>query len=59
VIKDLHLDFYIDDDLSLLRHVAKSSHKTKFFWLTPQTSAKKLPENIFAISELSEIFKRN
>ena len=56
VINQLHLDLYIDDDLSLLRHVAKNNEKTKFFWLTSQKTSNLLPQNIFAISNLSQIF---
>jgi len=56
VLKQLHLDLYVDDDLSLLKHVAKNNKDTKFFWLTPQKPQKSLPENIFAVSKLGEIF---
>lgn len=55
VIKRLDLDLYIDDDLSLIRHAAKTSPKTKFFWLKTFSDATDLPPNIFAISKLSEI----
>lgn len=57
VLKNLKLDMYIDDDLSLLRHVAKDNPKTKFFWLTPFVIEQRLPKNIFPISQLSEILK--
>jgi hypothetical protein len=57
VLKKLKLDMYIDDDLSLLKHVAKDNPKTKFFWLTPFTKDERLPKNIFPITQLSEIVK--
>ncbi|HZE87163.1 MAG TPA: hypothetical protein VE090_03045 [Methylomirabilota bacterium] len=56
VLKQLRLDFYIDDDLSLLRHVAKGNPKTKFFWLNQVHTKQPLAKNIFPISKLSEIF---
>ncbi|HEX8932142.1 MAG TPA: hypothetical protein VF810_03230, partial [Patescibacteria group bacterium] len=33
ILKQLKLDIYIDDDLSLLKYVAKNNPQTKFFWL--------------------------
>ena len=53
---------YIDDDLSLIRHVAKDNPDTKFFWLETDkemTLSKlhvPLEKNIVAISQLSKIF---
>lgn len=57
VLKKLNLDLYIDDDLSLLRHVAKYNPKTKFLWLNHAKKQAVLPKNIVAISKLSDIFK--
>jgi hypothetical protein len=56
ILKKLQLDLYIDDDLSLLKHVAKSNPKTKFFWLNTTLQTKQLPKNIFEIKKLKEIF---
>ncbi len=56
VIKRLKLNIYVDDDLSLLKHVAKSNIKTKFFWLNQDQNDKALSENIFAISKIKMIF---
>ncbi len=56
VIKKLHLDVYIDDDLSLIKYVAKHNQHTKFFWLNHVTQQKPLANNIFAIHKLEEIF---
>jgi len=58
ILKTLHLDLYIDDDLSLLRHVAKSNPKTKFFWLNHTTESKPLAKNITEIKKLTEIFSK-
>lgn len=55
VIQKLKLDLYIDDDLSLLRHVAKGSEKTFFFWLNPKNNLQKVTSNIYAIKKLSDI----
>lgn len=57
IIKKLNLDIYVDDDLSLIRHVSVGSLKTKFFWLNQDQENKPLTENIFAISNLSKILK--
>lgn len=59
IIKQLHLDYYVDDDLSLLKHVAKDNLKTKFFWFTSHAGGKHLPENISAISKLSRMIDVN
>ncbi len=56
VIKKLKLDMYIDDDLSLLKHVANENKKTKFFWLTNSKENKSKTKNIITISDLSQIF---
>jgi hypothetical protein len=62
ILKKLKLDMYIDDDLSLIRHVAKDNPNTHFYWLETdkaQTLAKlhhPLEKNITAISQLSKIF---
>lgn len=59
ILQKLHLDLYVDDDLSLLRHVAKSNPKTKFFWLNNNDSQQSLPKNISEIRKLNEIFNNN
>ena len=55
VLKKLNLDAYIDDDLSLLKHVSKENNKTKFYWLKTFNKPYGLPKNITAISKLKEI----
>lgn len=57
ILKKLKLDLYVDDDLSLLKHVAKSNPKTKFFWLNHKYDKQSLPKNIFEIKRLEEMFK--
>lgn len=57
IIKNLKLDYYIDDDLSLLNYVAQDNPKTKFFWLTNQSQKTPLPNNIQAISKLQVLNK--
>lgn len=58
VMKYLDLDKYIDDDLSLLKHVAKNNKKTKFYWLNNNSNDRNLPENIVKIEKLEEILKK-
>lgn len=54
VIKKLDLDVYVDDDLAMLRYVAKHNKKTKFFWLNPQRKGH-ISFNITGITRLSDI----
>lgn len=58
IIKDLKLDYYIDDDLALLKYVAEHNPKTKFFWVTQDSPKISLPKNIVAIKQLSEILNK-
>lgn len=57
VIKKLKLDTHIDDDLSLLKFVAKHNPKTKFLWLNDKLGKEPISKNVFPIAELKEIFK--
>lgn len=62
ILKQLKLDIYIDDDLSLLQYVAKDNPKTKFYWL--KTDAYNhylkmhpiLQKNIIPVDNLKQIF---
>lgn len=56
ILQKLNLDSFVDDDLSLVRHVAKDNPKTKFFWLDQHAKSTKIGNNITAIANLSEIF---
>ena len=55
VLKKLDLDMYIDDDLSILKFVAKTNKKIKLYWLNYEYS-KPLGDNLFAVKSLSDIF---
>ena len=55
VLKKLKIDLYVDDDLFLLKHVAKENPKTQFYWLTTSRRKEKLPANIKQIANLTEI----
>ena len=55
IIKEKGLDMYIDDDLHLIKYVAKHMPQTKFYWLNPKISNQALGKNIFAITHLSDI----
>lgn len=51
------LDRFVDDDLPLLQFLAKRHTKVIFFWLNNRNSGK-LEENLYAITNLSEVFKK-
>ena len=55
ILKQLQLDRYVDDDLSLLKHVAKQNKQTLFFWLNHTSKQNSLPRNIHSITKLKEI----
>jgi len=57
ILKKLKLDIFVDDDLSLVRYVAKNNPKTKFFWYDQQAKGKSVEDNIKAITNLGEIFQ--
>jgi hypothetical protein len=56
VIKNLRLDIYVDDDLPLLRYVARHNKRTRFYWLNKKT-AEQMTFNIRGITSLKEIFQ--
>ena len=58
IIKNLQLDAYIDDDLSLLKHVASKNPKVKFYWLNKEMNNKMVTKNIFAITHISDFLKK-
>jgi hypothetical protein len=55
VIKKLALDIYVDDDLALLKYVARHNKRTKFYWLNPKKTGH-ISFNITGITKLSAIF---
>ena len=57
IIKNLKLDYYIDDDLSLLKYVGRHNPKTKFFWVT-ESKKMPLPKNIVISQKLADIFSK-
>ncbi len=57
VLKKLKLDIYIDDDLSLIKYVARDNPKTTFYWFDTIKGKHKIGQNIIAISNLDEIFQ--
>lgn len=57
VLKKLNLDIFIDDDLSLVRYVAKDNPQTKFFWFDQYSKEKIIEKNIKVINKLGEIFE--
>ena len=59
IIKKLHLDLYVDDDLSLIQHVATDNPQTTFFWLNHHTGKKPLARNIFEIKQLPEMLRKH
>lgn len=57
ILQKLNLDIFVDDDLSLVRHVAKNNPKTRFFWFDQHAKEGIISNNIRAITNLGEIFK--
>ena len=57
IIRHLKLDYYIDDDLSLLKYAAEHNPKTKFFWVT-EFKKMTLPKNIVISQQLADIFNK-
>lgn len=56
LIRQLKIYKYVDDDFFLLKYAAKQNPKTKFFWLNNKIS-KPIGKNLFAIKNISEMFK--
>lgn len=54
VVKELKIHKFIDDDLSLLKFLAKENPKTLFFWLNNSVK-KKLSDNLFALTKIDEL----
>lgn len=59
-IRALKLDYYVDDDLDLLKYLLSKKMKTKLFWLdgTPFARKKEIPSSIITIHTLSEILPK-
>lgn len=57
IIKDMKIDRYVDDDLYLLKYVAKHNPKTAFYWLNKNLN-NKLHKNLYAIMHISDIMKQ-
>lgn len=55
VIRKLKIHRYVDDDLPLLKFLAKENPKTKFFWLNEKIKGA-LEKNIIAITHLRKMF---
>lgn len=54
IIKQENIDEFIDDDLDLLKFLAKQNLKTKLFWISDK-SQKNLPQNIIHIKSIAEL----
>lgn len=59
ILCQLKLDIFVDDDLSLVRYVAKDNPQTKFFWYDQHVKQDTIENNIIAINNLGEIFNEN
>lgn len=57
-IKELKLDYYIDDDIDLLKYLASKKIQTKLFWLNGKLFVTKdnVPSSITVVHNLSDIF---
>lgn len=54
IIKKLNIQRYVDDDLPLLRFIAKRVPKSKFFWLNRKRQ-EAFEKNLISITHLSQI----
>lgn len=54
MIKEKNIDVFIDDDLSLLKYLAKNNVKTVFYWLNDD-SDNTMGKNLFAVTTLQKI----
>lgn len=54
ILKEINIDAFIDDDLSLLKFLARENPKVQFYWLNRSKNTKVL-ENLKAISDLKQI----
>lgn len=57
IIKKMHIDRYVDDDLDLLYYLAKHNPTTIFYWFNKKKS-EKLKDNLFAITHLRDIVRK-
>lgn len=55
IIKNLHLNTYVDDDLDLLKFLSKGNPNVSFFWFNKKRQGK-IDNNIFAITKLQQIY---
>ncbi len=56
VIKKLHLDIYVDDDLHLLNYVSRQQNGIRFYWLSDDKKAVSPNKKIQKIARLSDLF---
>jgi len=54
ILKEIKIDAFIDDDLSLLKYLARENPKIIFYWLN-RTKNIKLMDNLYAICNLKQI----
>lgn len=59
VIREEKIEKFIDDDIDLLKYLAKENPKVEFFWLNPGNNSRTdLPQNIKIIKNLEEFSAR-
>jgi hypothetical protein len=56
VLKQLHLDRYVDDDLSLLKYLSSYFPKTIFYWLNSH-SRDKILKNVKGITRIQDVLE--
>lgn len=56
ILKQLKIDRYIDDDLSLLKYLAKNNPSSKFYWLNSSIN-KEIEKNIIAVTDIQSLMK--
>lgn len=56
VVKEVKIDRFIDDDLSLITYLAKNNPNIIFYWLN-NTQEKRITHNIFAVKSIEAVIK--
>lgn len=56
MIKKLHIERFVDDDLELLKFLSEKNKERTFFWFNTKED-RKIAHNLFAITNLEKIIK--
>src|SRR5260221_3171332 len=57
IVKEIKIHKFIDDDLSLIKYLARENPNIIFYWLN-NSQERKLADNIFAITDIAKVVRR-